>query len=58
MAPSTGQTRGVLNVLGGVRVETGGPTADLRGQARRLLGILLADHDESVGTEVLIDRLI
>lgn|GEM_PF-5109626 len=29
----------------------------LRGQVRRLLGILLAEHDRSVGTDVLIDRL-
>ncbi len=34
-----------------------GPPVPLRGQVRRLLGILLADHDQSVGTGTLIDRL-
>ena len=52
-----GQNRVVLYVLGGVRVEIDGQPRVLRGQVRRLLGILLAEPDQSVDTEVLIDRL-
>ena len=44
-------------VLGGVRAELEDGPVVLPGQVRRLLGILLAEHDEPVATTVLIDRL-
>ena len=46
-----------LCVLGGVRAERDGRPINLRGQVRQLLGIVLAEHDEPVATDVLIDRL-
>jgi DNA-binding SARP family transcriptional activator len=57
LGSTAGQVAPTLCVLGGVRIECDGEGVELRGQVRRLLGILLAEHDRPVDTEVLIDRL-
>jgi len=44
-------------VLGGVRAELDGDDVALPGQLRALLGILLADRDVAVPTDVIIERL-
>ena len=49
---------GVLfQVLGGVRVTVDGLDLDITGQPRRLLGILIAERDRVVSTDLLIERL-
>lgn len=47
----------VFSVLGGVRASTQVGPADLHGQVRRLLGILLAARGQAVATEIIVDRL-
>ncbi len=44
-------------ILGGVRAELDGDDVALPGQLRTLLGILLADRDVAVPTDVIVERL-
>src|SRR6476646_991677 len=49
--------RVLFQVLGGVRVSVDGLDLGLTGQPQRLLGVLLAERDRVVSTDLLVERL-
>jgi DNA-binding SARP family transcriptional activator/predicted ATPase len=51
------KVRVLFQVLGGVRATVGGVDLGLSGQPQRLVGVLLAERDRVVTTDLLVERL-
>ena len=57
ISPGVAHNCCTFSVLGGVRAGADGDEVALPGQLRALLGILLADRDVAVSTDVIVERL-